>query len=59
MISHNIALLQKIFPNCVTESIDEKGLLTDELKDNIMKAYKEAIDLRYRFFSFGDAMFIR
>lgn len=28
-------------------------------KDNIMKAYKEAIDLRYRFFSFGDAMFIR
>lgn len=27
-------------------------------KDNIMKAYKEAIDLRYRFFSFGDAMFI-
>lgn len=25
MISHNIALLQKIFPNCVTESIDEKG----------------------------------
>ena len=28
-------------------------------KDIIMKAYKEAIDLRYRFFSFGDAMFIR
>ena len=28
-------------------------------KDNIMKAYKEAIDLRYRFFSFGDEMFIR
>ena len=28
-------------------------------KDNIMKAYKEAIDLRYRFFSFGDAMLIR
>ena len=28
-------------------------------KDSIMKAYKEAIDLRYRFFSFGDAMFIR
>ena len=28
-------------------------------KDNIMKAYKEAIDLRYRFFSLGDAMFIR
>lgn len=25
MISHNIALLQKIFPNCVTEGIDEKG----------------------------------
>ena len=28
-------------------------------KDNIMKAYKEAIDLRYRFLSSGDAMFIR
>lgn len=27
-------------------------------KDNIMKAYKEAIEKKYRFFSFGDAMFI-
>ena len=27
-------------------------------KDNIMKAYGEAIGERYRFFSFGDAMFI-
>lgn len=27
--------------------------------DNIMKAYKEAVAERYRFFSFGDAMFIR
>ena len=27
-------------------------------KENIMNAYKSAIDLRYRFFSFGDAMFI-
>ena len=27
-------------------------------KDYIMKAYKEAIDEQYRFFSFGDAMFI-
>jgi S-adenosylmethionine:tRNA ribosyltransferase-isomerase len=27
-------------------------------KDNIMRAYKEAIEERYRFFSFGDAMFI-
>ena len=26
MISHNIALLQKIFPNCVTESLDENGV---------------------------------
>ena len=27
-------------------------------KDNIMKAYQEAIDNKYRFFSFGDAMLI-
>ncbi len=27
-------------------------------KDNIMKCYNEAIRLKYRFFSFGDAMFI-
>ena len=28
-------------------------------RDNIMKAYGEAVKERYRFFSFGDAMFIR
>ncbi|MCX7837818.1 MAG: S-adenosylmethionine:tRNA ribosyltransferase-isomerase, partial [candidate division WOR-3 bacterium] len=28
-------------------------------KDLIMKAYKEAIREKYRFFSFGDAMFIK
>jgi S-adenosylmethionine:tRNA ribosyltransferase-isomerase len=28
-------------------------------KDNIMNAYKEAINERYRFFSFGDSMFIK
>lgn len=27
-------------------------------KENIMKAYEEAVEERYRFFSFGDAMFI-
>ena len=27
-------------------------------RENIMKAYKEAVEERYRFFSFGDAMFI-
>ncbi|MFR6312167.1 S-adenosylmethionine:tRNA ribosyltransferase-isomerase, partial [Anaerofustis stercorihominis] len=27
-------------------------------KDDILKAYKEAIKERYRFFSFGDAMLI-
>ena len=26
--------------------------------DNVMNAYKTAVDERYRFFSFGDAMFI-
>ena len=28
-------------------------------KDNIMNAYKEAIAKEYRFFSFGDGMFIK
>ena len=27
-------------------------------KENIMNAYEEAVKERYRFFSFGDAMFI-
>ena len=28
-------------------------------KEYIMKAYNEAVENRYRFFSFGDAMFIK
>mgnify|MGYP001029339430 FL=1 len=28
-------------------------------KDYIMEAYKEAVKEKYRFFSFGDAMFIK
>ena len=27
-------------------------------REHIMNAYKEAVDKEYRFFSFGDAMFI-
>ncbi len=27
-------------------------------RDNVLNAYKEAVDCRYRFFSFGDAMYI-
>ena len=27
-------------------------------RDNVMQAYQEAIRQRYRFFSYGDAMFI-
>jgi S-adenosylmethionine:tRNA ribosyltransferase-isomerase len=27
-------------------------------RENILRAYREAVDLEYRFFSFGDAMFI-
>lgn len=28
-------------------------------RENVLKAYEEAVDNRYRFFSFGDAMFIK
>ena len=28
-------------------------------RENILNAYKTAVDMRYRFFSFGDAMFIK
>ena len=28
-------------------------------RDQIMEAYKEAVEMKYRFFSFGDAMFIQ
>ena len=27
-------------------------------RENILNAYRRAVELRYRFFSFGDAMFI-
>jgi S-adenosylmethionine:tRNA ribosyltransferase-isomerase len=27
-------------------------------RENILNAYKEAVNEKYRFFSFGDAMFI-
>lgn len=26
--------------------------------DNVMRAYRHAVDQRYRFFSYGDCMFI-
>ena len=37
----------------------EKGLLRVEGKDYIMQAYEHAVEEKYRFFSFGDAMFIQ
>lgn len=28
-------------------------------RENVLEAYKQAVEERYRFFSFGDAMFIK
>jgi len=28
-------------------------------RDNVMNAYNQAVNEKYRFFSFGDAMFIK
>ncbi len=28
-------------------------------RDNVLKAYEAAVEEKYRFFSFGDAMFIK
>ena len=28
-------------------------------REHILEAYRQAVEMRYRFFSFGDAMFIR
>ena len=37
----------------------EQVKLCNYLKENIMNAYKVAQENNYRFFSFGDAMFIK
>ena len=48
--------------NHIANSISEFGF-NDPIgiagKENIDKAYKIAVEERYRFFSFGDAMFIQ
>jgi S-adenosylmethionine:tRNA ribosyltransferase-isomerase len=30
-----------------------------EGRDQVLRAYQEAVDQRYRFFSYGDAMFLQ
>ena len=52
----------KPLPPCLAFHLPESTLimLVSALagRDNVLKAYEEAVKEKYRFFSFGDAMFI-
>ena len=37
----------------------KRGIYATAMNARIMKAYEEAVENKYRFFSFGDAMFIK